>query len=213
MISNFSCYELNFYFISSFPLSLISTIKELEQTIRTSSPNTSAAFVKLSSILHTLLNHNYYNIEHNYFLLLIHFVTYTLRPLLSFLTGLIIHSNYLDRYNEYPILFNYNRLTGLKTSDFWTKTFTIRYLYANNNDTVFHQILPIDYLQHIVNITRSLLLIKLCDKNHPLCLIATNTIPELKFLYVNSSNNIDRQEIINYQEEMKKSILEYEQSL
>ncbi|CAF4447349.1 unnamed protein product, partial [Adineta steineri] len=49
------------------PLSLISTINELEQTIRTSSPNTSIAFVKLSSILHTLLNHNYHTIDHNYF--------------------------------------------------------------------------------------------------------------------------------------------------
>ncbi|CAF4706716.1 unnamed protein product, partial [Rotaria sp. Silwood1] len=194
------------------PLSLISTIKELEQTIRTSSPNTSIAFVKLSSILHTLLNHNYHNIDHIYFLLLIHFVTYTLRPLLLFLTGLIIHSNYLDRYNEYPILFNYNRLIGLKTIDFWTKTFTIRYLYANTHDTIFHQILPIEYLQQIVNITRSLMLIKLCDKNHPLCSITTNIIPQLNFIYINSLDNIDRKQIYKYQEEMSEKILEYEQA-
>ncbi|CAF1290773.1 unnamed protein product [Adineta steineri] len=194
------------------PLSLISTINELEQTIRTSSPNTSIAFVKLSSILHTLLNHNYHTIDHNYFLLLIHFVTYTLRPLLSFLTDLIIHSNYLDRYNEYPILFNYNRLIGLKTNDFWTKTFTIRYLYANNTDTIFHQILPIEYLQHMVNITRSLMLIKLCDKNHPLCLITTTIKPELKFLYMNLLESTDQNQIYKYQKEMNEKILEYEQA-
>lgn len=194
------------------PLSLIKTIKELQQTIRTSSPNTSVAFVKLSSILHTLLNHNYHNIDHNYFLLLIHFVTYTLRPLLSFLTGLIIHSNYLDRYNEYPILFNYNRLTGLKTNDFWTKTFTIRYLYANDRDTIFHQILPIEYLQQMVNITRSLMLIKLCDKDHPLCSITTDIIPQLNFVYINSVNNIDRKQVLKYQEEMSKKISDYEKA-
>jgi len=194
----------------SLPLSLISIINELEQTIHTSSPTTSIPFVKLSSILHTLLNHTNHTIDHNHFLLLIHFVTYTLRPLLSFLTDLIIHSNYLDRYNEYPILFNYNRLIGLKTNDFWTKTFTIRYLYANNTDTIFHQILPIEYLQRIVNITRSLMLIKLCDKNHPLCLITTNIKPELKFIYIHSSDNIDRNQIYKYQEEMNENILQYE---
>ncbi|CAF3713044.1 unnamed protein product [Rotaria socialis] len=194
------------------PLSLISSINELEQTIRTSSPNTSLAFVKLSSILHTLLNHNYHNIDQNYFLLLTHFVTYTLRPLLLFLTGLIIHSNYLDRYNEYPILFNHNRLIGLKTIDFWTKTFTIRYLHANNRDTIFHQILPIEYLQQIVNITRSLMLIKLCDKNHPLCTITTNMIPQLNFVYINSRDRTDRKQVYKYQEEMSTKILEYEQA-
>ncbi|CAF1218652.1 unnamed protein product [Rotaria sordida] len=194
------------------PLSLISTIKELEQTIHTSSPNTSIAFVKLSSILHTLLNHNYHNIDHNYFLLLIHFVIYTIRPILVFLTDLMIHSNYLDRYNEYPILFNYNRLIGLKTNDFWTKTFTIRYLHANNRDTIFHQILPIEYLQQIVNITRSLMLIKLCDKNHPLCSLTTNIIPQLNFIYINSLDNIDRKQIYKYQEEMNEKIFEYEQA-
>jgi hypothetical protein len=191
----------------SLPLSLISTIKELEQTIRTSSPNTSIPFVKLSSILHTLLNQTSHTIDQTYFLLLIHFVTYTLRPFLSFLTNLIISSNHHDRYNEYPILFNYNRLIGLKTNDFWTKTFTIRYLYSNNTDTIFHQILPIDYLQQIVNITRSLMLIKLCDKNHPLCLITTHIQPELKFIYINSKENIQLYEI-----EMKEKIFEYEQN-
>ncbi|CAF1114048.1 unnamed protein product [Adineta ricciae] len=194
------------------PLSLISTTNELEQTIRTSSPHTSTAFVKLSSILHTLLNHNYHNIDANYFLLLIHFVTYTLRPLLSFLTNLIIHSNYLDRYNEYPILFNHNRLTGLKTIDFWTKTFTIRYLHANNTDTIFHQILPIEYLQQVVNITRSLLLIKLCDKNHPLCFLTTTIKPELKFVHMNFVDNTYRDQIYKYQEEMSNKIREYEEA-
>jgi hypothetical protein len=120
---------------------------------------------------------------------------------------LIIYSNHLDRYNEYPILFNYNRLIGLKTTDFWTKTFTIRYLYANNTDTIFHQILPIDYLQEIVNITRSLMLIKLCDKNHPLCSIAISTKPEFKFIYINSKENIQQ-----YEAEMKEKIFEYEQA-
>jgi hypothetical protein len=120
---------------------------------------------------------------------------------------LIIYSNHLDRYNEYPILFNYNRLIGLKTTDFWTKTFTIRYLYANNTDTIFHQILPIDYLQEIVNITRSLMLIKLCDKNHPLCSITINTKPEFKFIYINSKENIQQ-----YEAEMKEKIFEYEQA-
>ncbi len=163
--------------------------------------------VKLSSILHTLLNHNYHTINHNYFLLLIHFVTYTLRPLLSFLTNLIIYSNYIDRYNEYPIVFNYNRLIGLKTNDFWTKTFTIRYLHSNDNDTIFHQILPIEYLQKIVNITRSLMLIKLCDKNHPLCLITIDNKPELKFIYINSKENIEL-----YEKEMKDKIFQYEQT-
>ncbi|UJR15505.1 hypothetical protein I4U23_002448 [Adineta vaga] len=194
------------------PLSLISTINDLEQTIRTSSPQTSIAFVKLSSILHTLLNHNYHNIDPNYFLLLIHFITYALRPLLSFLTNLIINSNYLDRYNEYPILFNHNRLTGLKTTDFWTKTFTIRYLHANNTDTIFYQILPIEYLQQIVNITRSLLLIKLCDKNHPLCFLTTNIKPELKFVHMSFENHIDQDQIYKYQEEMSNKIREYEEA-
>ncbi len=207
VLSKLFHFNSNLHFSSSLPLSLISTINSLEQTIRTSSPTTSIAFVKLSSILHTLLNHNYHTIDHNYFLLLIHFVTYTLRPLLIFLTNLIIYSNHLDRYNEYPILFNYNRLIGLKTTDFWTKTFTIRYLYANNTDTIFHQILPIDYLQEIVNITRSLMLIKLCDKNHPLCSIAISTKPEFKFIYINSKENIQQ-----YEAEMKEKIFEYEQA-
>lgn len=190
----------------SLPLTLISTLTELEQTIQTSSPNTSMSFIKLSSILHTLLNYCYHTVDQNYFLLLIHFVTYTLKPLLSFLTNLIIYSNHLDRYNEYPILFNYNRLIGLKTNDFWTKIFTIRYLYSNNTDTIFHQILPIEYLQKIVNITRSLMLIKLCDKNHPLCLVTTNIKPELKFLYINSKDNVEL-----YEQQMKENIFQYEQ--
>ncbi|CAF5138553.1 unnamed protein product, partial [Rotaria magnacalcarata] len=124
----------------------------------------------------------------------------------------IIHSNYLDRYNEYPILFNHNRLIGLKTIDFWTRTFTIRYLHANNRDTIFHQILPIEYLQQIVNITRSLMLIKLCDKNHPLCTITTNIMPQLNFVYINSIDSTDRKQIYKYQEEMSTKILEYEQA-
>lgn len=192
---------------SSLPLSLISTIKDLEQTIRTSSPTTSVPFVKLSSILHTLLNSTYHTIDPNYFLLLVHFLTYSLRPLLMFLTNLIISSNHLDRYNEYPILFNYNRLIGLKTNEFWSRTFTIRYLHSNNTDTIFYQILPIDYLQQIVNITRSLMLIKLCDKNHPLCSINGQRKPELKFHHLNTRENLE-----NYEREMKERILEYEQA-
>lgn len=215
-----SKFEINKYIINdcnqsfhfSLPLTLILTIKELQQTIRTSSPNTSPAFVKLSSILHTLLNYNYHHIDHNYFLLLVHFVTYTLRPLLSFLTSLIIHSKYSDHYNEYPILFHHNPLTGLKTTEFWKKTFTIRYLHANNTDTIFYQILPIEYLQQIVNITRSLLLIKLCDQNHPLCSITTNIIPQLNFTYMNASDNIDRKQINKYHEEMNQKVLAYEQA-
>jgi serine kinase of HPr protein (carbohydrate metabolism regulator) len=80
-------------------------------------------------------------------------------------------------------------------------------LHSNNTDTIFHQILPIDYLQQIVNITRSLMLIKLCDKNHPLCTITTNIKPELKFIYINSRENIEQ-----YEKEMKEKILEYEQA-
>lgn len=188
-------------------MSLINTVKDLEQTIRTSSPTTSIAFVKLSSILHTLLNSTYHTIDPNYFFLLVHFLTYSLRPLLIFLTNLIISSNHLDRYNEYPILFNYNRLIGLKTNEFWSKTFTIRYLYSNNTDTIFHQILPIEYLQHIVNITRSLMLIKLCDKNHPLCSMNSQEKPELKFHHLNTRENVE-----DYEREMKQRILEYEQA-
>ena len=56
------------------------------------------------------------------------------------------------------------------------------------------------------------MLIKLCDKNHPLCLITTDTMPELKFSYVNSIDNVDRKQIFKYQEEMSAKILEYEQS-
>ena len=196
----------------SLPLSIVSTIRGLEETIRTSSPSTSVAFVKLSSILHTLLNHRYHSIDHNYFLLLIHWVFYALRPLLSFLSGLIIHSSYRDRYNEYPILFNHDRLTGLKITEFWTRTFTIRYLYANNTDTIFHQILPIEYLQQIVNITRSLLLLKLCDKSHPLCSVATKVKPELKFVHLNSLDRDGENQLNEYEREMQESISQYEQT-
>lgn len=187
-------------------MTLINTIKDLEQTIRTSSPTTSIAFVKLSSILHTLLNSTYHTIDPNYFLLLVHFLTYSLRPLLIFLTNLIISSNHLDRYNEYPILFNYNRLIGLKTNEFWSKALTIRYLYSNNTDTIFHQILPIEYLQQIVNITRSLMLIKLCDKNHPLCSMNNQQKPQLKFHHLNTRENVE-----DYERAMKERIWEYEQ--
>lgn len=137
-------------------------------------------------------------------------VTYALRPLLTFLTNLIIYSTYLDRYNEYPILFHYDHLIGLKTVDFWTKTFTIRYLHANDTDTIFHQILPIEYLQKMVNITRSLLLLKLCDKNHPLCSINTRIRPELKFTYLNSTDRQDQIDLNEYQREMKENIQQYE---
>jgi hypothetical protein len=54
------------------------------------------------------------------------------------------------------------------------------------------------------------MLIKLCDKNHPLCLITTNIKPELKFIYIHSSDNIDRNQIYKYQEEMNENILQYE---
>ena len=139
-------------------------------------------------------------------------MTYSLRPLLSFLTDLIIHSTYRDRYNEYPILFNYDRLTGLKITEFWTRTFTIRYLYANNTDTIFHQILPIEYLQQIVNITRSLLLLKLCDKNHPLCLSTTKVKPELKFTHINSLDRDDENQLKEYEREMQENISQYERA-
>jgi hypothetical protein len=194
-------------------MSIIATINELERTIRVSSPATSLAFIKLSSILHTLLNHRYHTIDHNYFLLLIHMLVYTLQPLLTFLTNLIIHSTYRDRYNEYPILFHYDRLIGLKTDEFWTKTFTIRYLHANDIDTIFHQILPIEYLQKIVNITRSLLLLKLCDRNHPLCsTITTGDKPRLKFVYVNGTDRHDRDELDAYEQHMNETIVQYEQA-
>jgi hypothetical protein len=56
------------------------------------------------------------------------------------------------------------------------------------------------------------MLIKLCDKNHPLCLITTDIIPELKFTSINLLNNIDRNQIYKYQKEMNEKILEYEQA-
>jgi hypothetical protein len=56
------------------------------------------------------------------------------------------------------------------------------------------------------------MLIKLCDKNHPLCLITTNIKPELKFIYINSSDNMDRNQIYKYQEEMNENILQYEEA-
>jgi len=51
------------------------------------------------------------------------------------------------------------------------------------------------------------MLIKLCDKNHPLCLITTNIKPELKFIYINSKENIDQ-----YEKEIKENIFQYEQT-
>lgn len=194
------------FFSFSFPLSLLSTIIELEQTIHDSSPTTSKSFVKLSAILHTLLHENSQTINSNYFLLLLHFISYSIRPLLKFLTKLILDSNHLDRNNEYPILFNHNRLIGLKTKDFWTKTFTIRYLYSNTIDSTFYQIIPIEYLQQIVNITRSLMLIKLCDRTHPLCQSNFGHRPELKFQNINSIENLEQYEL-----EMKENIEQYEQ--
>jgi hypothetical protein len=50
------------------------------------------------------------------------------------------------------------------------------------------------------------MLIKLCDKNHPLCLITTNIKPELKFIYINSKENFNQYEI-----ELKEKIIQYEQ--
>ena len=196
----------------SLPLSLICSIDQLEKTIQTSSPTTSLAFIKLSSILHTLLNQNYHSIDRNYFLLLIHLVIYSLQPLLTFVTKLILHSSYLDRYNEYPILFHENRLTGLKTSEFWKKTFTIRYLHANDTDTIFHQVLPIEYLQQIVNITRSLLLLKLCDRNHPLCSSTNEKKPLLKFVNFNIIDQQYNDELRDYQTAMNDEIQRYERA-
>lgn len=56
------------------------------------------------------------------------------------------------------------------------------------------------------------MLIKLCDKDHPLCSITTDIIPQLNFVYINSVNNIDRKQVLKYQEEMSKKISDYEKA-
>ncbi|CAF1360492.1 unnamed protein product [Didymodactylos carnosus] len=193
------------------PVSLIVDIKNLEKLIQTNCPTTSLAFIKLSSILHTLLTHRHHTVNNNHFLLLLHFVTYSLRPLIKFFQQLILYSVHDDRYNEFPIVFNQDRRNGLKTNDFWTKTFMIRYLHSTNqiNRDILHQILSFDLLQQIVNITRSLTLIRLCDKHHPLC-SDDNFYPSLKF--VCAYNEIDRKDIEQYKIYMNEKIDRHEQN-